>query len=61
MQYWLDRAHRDADAVQTRLNEYVKAPGISRSRYFTMRITMRIPRNAPEKVLQTRAILDGSS
>jgi len=57
MQYLLDRARRDADAVQARLSEYAKAPGISRSRYFTM----RIPRNAPEKVLQTRAILDDSS
>jgi hypothetical protein len=44
----------DADAVQARLSENVKAPGISRSRYFTK----RIPRNAPEKFLQTRAILD---
>ena len=57
MQYLLDRARRDADAVPARLSEYAKAPGISRSRYFTM----RIPRNAPEKVLQTRAILDDSS
>jgi hypothetical protein len=57
MQYLLDRARWDADAVQARLSEYVKAPGISRSRYFTM----RIPRNAPEKFLQTRAILDDSS
>jgi hypothetical protein len=52
MQYLLDRARRNADAVQTRLSEYVKASGISRSRYSTM----RIPRNAPEKVLQIRAI-----
>jgi hypothetical protein len=33
---WIVRV-RDADAVQARLSEYVKAPGISRSRYFTMR------------------------
>jgi hypothetical protein len=57
MQYLLGRACWDADAVQVRLSEYVKAPGISRSRYFTV----RIPRNAPEKFLQTRAILNDSS
>ena len=47
MQYWLDRARWDADAVQARLSEYVKAPGISRSPCFTMSIA----RNAPEKIL----------
>jgi hypothetical protein len=57
MQYLLDRARWDADAVEARLSEYVKARGISRSRSFTM----RIPRNAAEKFLQTRAILDDSS
>jgi hypothetical protein len=57
MQYLLDRARWDADAVQARLSEYVKAPGISRSHYFSM----RIPRNAPKKFLQTRAIPEDSS
>jgi hypothetical protein len=57
MQFVLDRAPWDADAVQARLSEYVKAPGISRSRYFTK----RIPRNAPENFLQACAILDANS
>jgi hypothetical protein len=57
MQYLLDRARWGADAVQARLSEYVKAPGISRSCYFTM----RIPRNAPKKFLPTRAIPEDSS
>jgi hypothetical protein len=45
MQYVLDRARWDPDAVQARLSEYVKAPAIFRSHHFTK----RIPRNAPEK------------
>jgi hypothetical protein len=57
MRCLLDRARWDADAVQARLSEYVKAPGIFRSRYFTM----RIPGNAPKKFLQTRAIPNDSS
>jgi hypothetical protein len=56
MQYVLDRARWDADAIQARFSENVKVPGISRSRYFTMRIA----RDAPEKFFQTRAILSDS-
>jgi hypothetical protein len=56
MQYVLDRARWDADAIQARFSENVKVPGISRSRYFTMRIA----RDAPEKFFQTRPILSDS-
>jgi hypothetical protein len=57
MLYVLDRAGGDADAVQARLSEYVKAPGIFRSRYFTKRIQGPRQRN----FLQPRAILSDSS